>query len=104
MSDRVAKLAGTPTGTLPPAVWELWWLPGRRLSNGEVMPDRAALIETEIPGLCRFACALLRCDRDAADDLVRDTIVRALSHWNLLRSRGNLRSWLYTILSLRRVK
>jgi RNA polymerase sigma-70 factor (ECF subfamily) len=79
-------------------VWELWWLPGRRLSNGEVMPDRAALIETEIPGLRRFACALLRCDREAADDLVQDTVVRGFSHWNLRRSRGNLRSWLYTIL------
>ena len=90
-------LAGTPTGTLPPMVWELWWLPGRRLSNGKVMPDRAALIETEIPGLRRFACVLLRGDREAAD-LVQDTLERALSHWNLWRSRGNLRSWLCTIL------
>jgi hypothetical protein len=101
MSDRVVMLGGTPAGTLPPTVWELWWLPGRRLSNGEVMPD---LIETEIPGSRRFACALLRCDREAADDLVRDTVIRALSHWNLRRIRGNLRSWLYTILSLRRAK
>jgi hypothetical protein len=57
-------MAGTPAGTvagdraLPPTAWELWWLPGRRLSNGEVMPDRAALIEAQIPGLRRFACAL----------------------------------------------
>jgi RNA polymerase sigma-70 factor (ECF subfamily) len=91
-------LAGTPTGALPPMVRGLWWLPGRRLSNGEVMPDRAALIETEIPGLRRFACALLRGDREAADDLVQDILVHALSHWNLRRSRGNLRSRLYTIL------
>ena len=91
-------LAGTPTGTLPPVVWELWWLPGRRLSNGEVMPDRAALIEAQIPGLRRFACALLRGDREAADDLVQDILVHALSHWNLRRSRGNLRSRVYTIL------
>ena len=93
-------LAGTPTGRghVPPTGWELWWLPGRRLSNGEAMPDRAALIEKQIPGLRRFACALLRCDREAADDLVQDTLVRALSHWNLRRSRGNLRGWLYTIL------
>jgi RNA polymerase sigma-70 factor (ECF subfamily) len=97
MSDRVAMLAGTPTGTLPPMVWELWWLPGRRLSNGKVKPDRAALIETEIPGLRRFACVLLRGDWEAADDLVQDTLERALSHWNLRRSRGNLRSWLCTI-------
>jgi RNA polymerase sigma-70 factor (ECF subfamily) len=97
-------IAGTPTGTvtgdrtLPPMAWEWWWLPGRRRSNGEAMPDRAALIETQIPGLRRFACALLRGDREAADDLVQDTLERALSHWNLRRSRENLRSWLCTFL------
>jgi RNA polymerase sigma-70 factor (ECF subfamily) len=97
-------MAGTPGGTvagdraLPPMAWELWWLPGRRLSNGEVMPDRAALIEAQIPGLRRFACALLRGDREAADDLVQDTLERALSHWDLRRNQGNSRGWLYTIL------
>ena len=97
-------IAATPTGTvagdrtLPPVARELWWLPGSRLSNGEAMPDRAALIEAQIPGLRRFACALLRGDREAADDLVQDTLERALSRWNLHRNQGNLRGWLYTIL------
>ncbi|HZC94636.1 MAG TPA: sigma factor, partial [Bradyrhizobium sp.] len=62
------------------------------------MPDRAALIEEQIPGLRRFACALLRGNREGADDLVQDTLERALSHWNLRRNQGNLRGWLYTIL------
>jgi RNA polymerase sigma-70 factor (ECF subfamily) len=62
------------------------------------MPDRAALIEAQIPGLRRFACALLRGDREGADDLVQDALERALSHWNLRRSQGNLKGWLYTIL------
>jgi RNA polymerase sigma-70 factor, ECF subfamily len=62
------------------------------------MPDRAALIEAQIPGLRRFACALLRGDREGADDLVQDTLERALSHWNLRRNQGNLKGWLYTIL------
>jgi RNA polymerase sigma-70 factor (ECF subfamily) len=62
------------------------------------MPDRAALIEAQIPGLRRFACALLRGDREGADDLVQDTLERALSRWNLRRNQGNLRGWLYTIL------
>jgi RNA polymerase sigma-70 factor (ECF subfamily) len=62
------------------------------------MPDQAALIEAQIPGLRRFACALLRGDWEAADDLVQDTLERALSHWNLRRPEGNLRSWLYPIL------
>jgi len=97
-------IAGTPTGavaavkTWPPTGREWWWLPWSRLSNGEAMPDRAALIEEQIPGLRRFACALLRGDREAADDLVQDTLERALSHWNLRRNQGSLRGWLYTIL------
>jgi len=97
-------IAATPTGTvagdrtLLPVARELWWLPGSRLSNGEAMPDRAALIEAQIPGLRRFACALLRGDREAADDLVHDTLERALSHWNQRRNQGSLRGWLYTIL------
>src|SRR6201997_5305436 len=97
-------MPATPTGTvvrdrtLPPVAWVFWWLHGSRRSNGEAMADRAALIEAQIPGLRRFACALLRGDREAADDLVQDILVHALSHWNLRRSRGNLRSRVYTIL------
>ena len=62
------------------------------------MPDRATLIEAQIPGLRRFACALLRGDQEAADDLVQDTLERALSYWNLRRNQDNPRGWLYTIL------
>jgi RNA polymerase sigma-70 factor (ECF subfamily) len=62
------------------------------------MPDPTALIEEQIPGLRRFACALLRGNREAADDLVQDTLERALSNWSLRRNQGNLRGWLYTIL------
>jgi RNA polymerase sigma-70 factor (ECF subfamily) len=74
-----------------------WW-PGNHLSYGDEMPDRAALIEAQIPGLRRFANALLRGDRERADDLVQDTLERALSRWHLRRVEGNLRGWLYTIL------
>jgi RNA polymerase sigma-70 factor, ECF subfamily len=97
-------IAGTPTGTAardttwPPTGRASWWPTRSRLSNGEAMPDRAALIEAQIPGLRRFACALLRGDREAADDLVQDTLERALSHWSLRRNQGNLKGWLYTIL------
>lgn len=97
-------IADAPTGTAaanrawPPTGRDLWWPPWSRLLIGEAMPDRAALIEAHIPGLRRFACALLRGDREAADDLVQDTLERALSHWNLRRNQGNLRGWLYTIL------
>jgi RNA polymerase sigma-70 factor (ECF subfamily) len=62
------------------------------------MPDRAVQIEAHIPGLRRFACALLRGDREQADDLVQDSLERALSRWHLQRAEGSLRGWLYTIL------
>jgi RNA polymerase sigma-70 factor, ECF subfamily len=62
------------------------------------MPVEAALIEAHIPGLRRFACGLLRGDREGADDLVQDCLERALSRWHLHRAEGNLRGWLYTIL------
>jgi RNA polymerase sigma-70 factor, ECF subfamily len=73
-------------------------LPRSRMFYGDAMPDRAALIEAQIPGLRRFAFALLRGDRERADDLVQDTLERALSRWHLQRPAGNLRGWVYTIL------
>jgi len=51
------------------------------------MPDRAVLIEPHIPGLRRFASALLRGGRHSADDLVQDCLERALSGWHL-QGRG----------------
>jgi len=96
-------MPGTPTQTS--AVHRTWptrgallWLSGSRWSYGEAMPDRAALIEAHIPGLRRFACALLRGDQQRADDLVQDSLERALSRWHQRRAEGDLRGWLYTIL------
>ena len=60
--------------------------------------DAAKLLETHIPGLRRYACALLRGDRVRADDLVQDSLERALSRWHQRRSDGDLRGWIYTIL------
>ena len=52
-------------------------------------------IEGEIPALRRYARFLLR-DPEAADDLVQDTLLRAVSRVHLWRP-GNLRGWLFTI-------
>ncbi len=60
------------------------------------MTDPGALLEPLIPALRRYAYALLR-DHDAADDLVQDTLERALSRWLLHRPDGDLRAWLFTI-------
>jgi RNA polymerase sigma-70 factor (ECF subfamily) len=54
-------------------------------------------IEAMIPALRRYARALAR-DRDLADDLVQDTLVRALRSERLFLG-GDLRAWLYTILT-----
>jgi len=61
------------------------------------MADPGALLEPLIPALRRYAHALVR-DRDLADDLVQDTLERALSRWYLRRSDGELKAWLFTIL------
>lgn len=63
------------------------------------MPDttRDAEIEAEIPGLRRYAFALVR-DRDRADDLVQDCLIQALSRWSSRRGEGELRPWLFAIL------
>jgi RNA polymerase sigma-70 factor (ECF subfamily) len=54
-------------------------------------------IESTIPALRRYARALTR-DADIADDLVQDTMVRALRSERLFLG-GDIRSWLYTILT-----
>jgi RNA polymerase sigma-70 factor, ECF subfamily len=62
------------------------------------MVVEAASLEAHIPGLRRFARALVRGDRERADDLVQDSLERALSRSHLRRAEGDLRGWLYTIL------
>jgi len=55
-------------------------------------------LEAHIPGLRRYAYALLRGDREGADDLVQDSLERALCCWHQRRTDGDLRGWIYTIL------
>ena len=56
------------------------------------------LLQAHIPGLRRYAYALLRGDRESADDLVQDALERAISCWHQHRPDGDLRGWIYTIL------
>jgi len=57
----------------------------------------AKSVEATIPALRRYARALTR-NADVADDLVQDTLVRALRSEHLFHG-GEVRSWLYTILT-----
>ena len=54
-------------------------------------------VEVTIPALRRYARALTR-DADLADDLVQDTLVRALRSEHLFHG-GDVRAWMYTILT-----
>lgn len=54
-------------------------------------------IESSVPALRRYARALTR-NAETADDLVQDTLVRALRSEHLFHG-GEIRSWLFTILT-----
>ena len=61
------------------------------------MSDHDALLIQQVPRLRRYARALTG-DRSAADDLVQDTLERALSRFHLWRQGSDLRAWLFTIM------
>ncbi|KPQ14782.1 MAG: RNA polymerase sigma-70 factor, ECF subfamily [Rhodobacteraceae bacterium HLUCCO18] len=61
------------------------------------MQETKWLIAREIPRLRRYALALTR-DPVAADDLVQDTLERAIRKRHLWSRHGSLRAWLYKML------
>ncbi|WP_321816846.1 MULTISPECIES: sigma-70 family RNA polymerase sigma factor [unclassified Paraburkholderia] len=60
------------------------------------MDIRDELIE-HVPRLRRYARALIN-NRELADDLVQDTLERALARTELFRAGTDLRAWLFTIM------
>lgn len=54
-------------------------------------------IEAAIPSLRRYAHALVH-DRDAAEDLVQDTLERAIARRGQWRRDGPVKGWLFRIL------
>src|ERR1700686_1690378 len=61
------------------------------------MNEFGRLLETEIPRLRRYAFALTR-NMSWADDLVQDTLVRAIAKQTSWQCGTNLRAWLFTIM------
>src|SRR6202521_918610 len=61
------------------------------------MNDFGRLLEKEIPRLRRYARALTH-DASRADDLVQDTLVRAIAKQHFWQPGTNLRAWLFTLM------
>lgn len=66
------------------------------------MEDFGRMLQMEIPRLRRYARALAR-DPVRADDLVQNTLERALTKQHLWQPGSNLLHWLFTILHNQRV-
>jgi RNA polymerase sigma-70 factor, ECF subfamily len=61
------------------------------------MNDFGRLLEKEIPRLRRYARALTH-DLSWADDLVQDTLVRAIAQQHRWQCGTNLQAWLFTLM------
>ena len=61
------------------------------------MSDFNRLLEEQIPRLRRYARALTK-NMEKADDLVQDTLIRALTKQHLWQAGTNLRAWLFTLM------
>ena len=61
------------------------------------MNEFGRLLEKEIPRLRRYARALTR-DVSRADDLVQDTLVRAIAKRHRWQFGTNLHAWLFTLM------
>ena len=96
-NDREGATGGTGEGNdSPPAVF--MEMKGRRAGEAHVAPmDKREALIAELPRLRRYARALLG-DPQRADDLVQDSVERALSRLALFRAGTNMRSWLFTIM------
>jgi RNA polymerase sigma-70 factor (ECF subfamily) len=68
------------------------------LRRSEGTTDKfAAAVAAEVPRLRRFARVLMR-PAEAADDLVQETVLRAIAARHQFAVGSNLRAWLYVIL------
>ncbi|MHA1518471.1 MAG: sigma-70 family RNA polymerase sigma factor [Alphaproteobacteria bacterium] len=64
---------------------------------GEISPGLRDDLVAQIGGLRAFAVSLCG-DRERADDLVQETLYKALNHLDSFKEGTNLKAWLFTIL------
>jgi RNA polymerase sigma-70 factor (ECF subfamily) len=69
----------------------------RQDHTGVPAPDFGALVAVEIPGLYRYALTLAGNPAEA-EDIVGDTVLRALERQDQFRGEASLRTWLHQIL------
>lgn len=72
-------------------------MPLTALSAQPVAPAFSEQLAAEVPGLLRYARTLVR-DAGRAEDLVQDTVVRALERAESFRGESSVRTWLHRIL------
>jgi RNA polymerase sigma-70 factor, ECF subfamily len=72
------------------------WLPPEPFP-ASAMRELRRRIEEELPYLCRIARYWQR-EKAGAEDLVQDTVVRALAYAHLFTAGSNLRAWLLAIM------
>src|SRR5690348_4564826 len=71
--------------------------PRRGAAKEARMSEFHRLVEREIPRLRRYARALTR-SPDRADDLVQETLLRAIAKAHLWQLGTDMRAWLFTIM------
>jgi RNA polymerase sigma factor (sigma-70 family) len=71
--------------------------PGRSVQNDRYTDNGDDHLLTWVPRLRRYARALV-CNREDADDLVQDTLERALAKSSLWRGVSDMRAWLFGMM------
>src|SRR5580704_148458 len=90
-------VAGPDAATFPEADSLVPAVAPPRILPQSSASKKPAQIEREIPRLRRYARALTR-SADRADDLVQETLLRAISKSHLWQTGTNIRAWLFTIM------
>jgi len=90
MTQAVVERAGATSESQPAPALSLEERAARRAQF-----EREALVHLD--ALYSFALKLAR-SRDDAEDLVSDTLLRALERWEQYHLGTNIRAWLFTIL------
>lgn len=97
MEQRLGRRLGTPFVTAMPIAAATLPTGSGTMAEGHV-DNFSTLLEQQIHRLRRYAYALHRSSRARADDLVQDTLLRAISKQHLWTPGTNLQAWLFTLM------